>query len=137
MRKVETRFHSPHAKGVITAFTSASAMQAWWDAHSGLVEPRVGGMWAAAWEQNKYVATGRIAALEPGRLLRIVDYLYINYQRGIFGPMTLTVSVDGNEITILQEGYRDGPEWAWYYDAVRQSWPRVAPVLKRYLEKGK
>jgi hypothetical protein len=136
MRKVETRFQSPHASGVITAFTSASAMEAWWDAHSALVEPRVGGVWAATWEQNKYVATGRISMLEPNKL-RISDYLYFNFQRGIFGPMTLTISVSGDEVTILQEGYRDSPEWNWYFEAVSQAWPRVTPVLKRYLEKGR
>ncbi len=52
--------------------------------------------------------------------------------------MALTVEVaaadGGSLLTIRQDGYRDGPGWDWYHDAVRSAWPEVAKLVKRFVE---
>jgi hypothetical protein len=37
-------------------------------------------------------------------------------------------------MTIRQEGYKDGPDWNWYYDSVGAAWPEVTQFVKRYAE---
>ncbi|HNT20823.1 MAG TPA: hypothetical protein PKL70_10385 [Saprospiraceae bacterium] len=39
------------------------------------------------------------------------------------------------ELYLCQDGYRDGEDWDWYYQAVREAWPKVLVTLKQYLEK--
>jgi uncharacterized protein YndB with AHSA1/START domain len=143
MRNFETtvRVGAP-PKALIRAFIDVEAMRQWWGVERGLVEPREGGVWALAWDRSpegfKYVMTGRIISLEPGRRLRIADMLYFNPERAVLGPMTLIVEVASVagvcEMTIRQEGYQDGLDWNWYYDAVRSAWPEVAKSVKRYAE---
>lgn len=125
----------------IRAFVDLDAMKQWWHVERGLVESRTGGIWALAWERSehgfKYVITGRIALLEPQRLV-ITEMLYFNPERPIFGPMSLTVeaapAADACELTIKQDGYGDGPDWDWYYKVVSWAWPEVAKELKEFLE---
>ncbi len=143
MRHVETTVRVNAApEAVLRAFTDVEAMRQWWGADRGLVEPREGGVWALAWERSaqgfKYVTTGRIASMEPGCRLCIADLVYFNPDRAVLGPMMLTVqvtAVDGGcLLTIRQDGYRDGPDWDWYRDAVSQAWPEVAKLVKRFVE---
>ena len=72
--------------------------------------------------------TGRILSLERDRRICIVDLVYFSPDRAVLGPMTLTVEVacvqGGSEMTIRQEGYQDGPDWNWYYEAVCAAWPK-------------
>jgi hypothetical protein len=37
-------------------------------------------------------------------------------------------------MTIRQQGYREGADWDWSYEAVRDAWPRVAKSAQIYLE---
>ncbi len=143
MRKVEATIHvraTPEA--AVRAFVELDAMKAWWHVERGLVEPpRAGGVWALAWERSehgfKYVITGRIASLDPRRLV-ISEMLYFNPERPIFGPMTLTVeatpSTDGCDLTVCQDGYGDGEDWDWYYKVVSWAWPEVLKEIKEFLE---
>ena len=144
MRAVETKINirtTPEA--ALQAFLQLNALKDWWHVERGLVEPRVGGVWAFAWERSeqgfKYVITGRITSLDPARRLVISDMLYFNPDRPVFGPMTLTVEAApaelGSVLTIRQEGYRDGEDWDWYYKVVSWAWPEVAKELKVFLEK--
>ena len=143
MRHVETSI-SVHAspEATLQAFARVDAMRQWWGADRGLIEPREGGVWSLAWERSaagfKYVTTGRIDVLQPGRRLGINNLVYFNPDRTVLGPMALTVTVVPTEIgcdlTIRQEGYQDGPEWDWYYDSVRAAWPEVAKLVKQYAE---
>jgi uncharacterized protein YndB with AHSA1/START domain len=145
MKHVETtvRVAAP-PEALIRAFIDVEAMGQWWGVDRGLVEPREGGTWALAWERSpagfKYVTTGRIMSLEPGRRICIAELVYFNPERPVLGPMTLTVEVaaveGGSDVTIRQEGYQDVSDWNWYYDAVRVAWPEVAKSLKRYAELG-
>ncbi|HET7873131.1 MAG TPA: SRPBCC domain-containing protein [Terriglobales bacterium] len=144
MKAVETTVHvaaSPEA--ALQAFLQLEAMQKWWGVERGLVEPREGGVWALAWERSehgfKYVITGRISSLQPGRQVVITEMLYFNPERPVLGPMSLTITATrasgGCDLTIRQDGYRDGPDWDWYYKVVSWAWPEVAKDIKSYLEK--
>lgn len=144
MKAVETTVHvaaSPEA--ALQAFLQLEAMQKWWGVERGLVEPREGGVWALAWERSehgfKYVITGRISSLQPGRQVVITEMLYFNPERPVLGPMSLTITATpahgSCDLTIRQDGYRDGPDWDWYYKVVSWAWPEVAKDIKSYLEK--
>jgi uncharacterized protein YndB with AHSA1/START domain len=143
MRHVETtiRVEAP-PEVLIRAFSDVEAMRQWWGVDCGLVKPQEDGVWALAWEHSskgfKYVMTGRILSLERDRRICIVDLVYFSPDRAVLGPMTLTVEVasvqGGSEMTIRQEGYQDGPDWNWYYEAVCAAWPEVAKSVKRYAE---
>jgi uncharacterized protein YndB with AHSA1/START domain len=143
MRQVEATIAVRAApQSAVWAFTDVGAMRQWWGVERGLVEARVGGVWALTWKRSdqgfKYVVTGRVATLEPDRLV-ISDYLYFHPDRPVLGPMTLTVSAtaagdSSSVITIRQDGYQEGPHWDWYYDTVCAAWPEVAKLIKRFLE---
>ena len=143
VRTVETKIHvAATEENVLRAFLDLEAMRHWWHVDRGLVEPREGGVWALAWERSeqgfKYVITGRIASLEPGQRLVITEMLYFNPDRPVLGPMSLMVkagvSPGGCELTIQQDGYRDGPDWDWYYKVVSWAWPQVAKDIEQFLE---
>jgi hypothetical protein len=135
MRKVQASLESPRADAAIRAFLDLDALRGWWGVEKALVEPRPGGLWAVSWQKNTYVSTGRIEVLEPARLV-IGNYVYFNPERPVLGPMTLTVASSGKEATVTQDGYRDGPDWDWYYESVRVAWPQVMPSLKAWLERA-
>ena len=143
MRAVKTSIavaSTPEA--ALQVFLDLDAMKNWWHVDRGVVEPREGGVWAFAWERSehgfKYVITGRINALEPGKRLVITEMLYFNPDRPVFGPMSLTVeaapTTDGCVLTIIQDGYGNGPDWDWYYKVVSWAWPEVAKEIKAFLE---
>jgi hypothetical protein len=54
--------------------------------------------------------------------------------------MTLEISVrTQGSVTLLevtQDGYGDGTDWDWYYEAVKGAWPVALGMLKAYLEKN-
>lgn len=142
MRAVETKIKvaaSPEA--AVRAFLDLQAMKQWWHVERGLVQAYERGVWALAWERSehgfKYVITGRIASLEPRRLV-ITEMLYFNPDRPVFGPMSLTVEaapiLEGCELTIQQDGYGNGADWGWYYKVVSWAWPEVAKDIKGFLE---
>ena len=144
MKAVETTLHvATTPQKVLQAFLQLEAMQKWWGVERGLVEPREGGVWALAWERSeqgfKYVITGRINSLQPSRQVVITEMLYFNPERPVLGPMSLTITAapagEGCDLTIRQDGYRDGPDWDWYYKVVSWAWPEVAKDIKSFLEK--
>jgi uncharacterized protein YndB with AHSA1/START domain len=145
MRAVETRIEiavTPEA--ALRVFLDLEALKKWWHVDRGSVEPRAGGVWAFAWEPSergfKYVITGRITTLEPGKRLVITEMIYFNPDRPVFGPMSLTVEAAparaGCVLTIIQDGYGEGPEWEWYHKVVSWAWPEVAKEIKEFLEAG-
>ena len=36
-------------------------------------------------------------------------------------------------IAVVRDGYRDGPEWDWHYEAVRTAWPVALGALRDHL----
>ena len=86
-----------------------------------------------------FVTTGIVAEYLPGCQLKIESMVYFNPQRPVLGPMELTVLATpervGTTLTIIQSGYKDGTDWDWYYNVVKEAWPVVASNIKDYLEK--
>lgn len=143
MRKVRAECEvDAAAEEVIAAFLEPEALRAWWNVERALIEPEVGGIYALAWGITdrgfQYVTTGIVEALDRSGHLRIGRYTYFHPQRGIFGPMTLTVEAlcrNGGltAMCITQDGYRQGADWDWYYAAVDQAWPQVAKGIAQYV----
>jgi hypothetical protein len=87
-----------------------------------------------------YVALcGTIGALDPRRRLEVQQLVYFNREREVLGPMGLTFEIDDSEpqsrLTVVQDGYGDGPDWDWYYQLVMENWPKALGGLKEYLER--
>lgn len=128
----------------LDAFLREDDLRAWWGVELALVEPRVGGVYALAWgvttAGTSYISSGIIGSLRPLAQLQIDHLVYFSPDRPILGPMRLRVDVsadgDGTLLRLVQDGYRSGADWEWYYEAVREAWPAVLRTLKDYLERG-
>jgi activator of Hsp90 ATPase-like protein len=133
---------SPSA--TLQQFLAVEAMQRWWGVARGLVEPRIGGVWALGWDLSsqgyRYVTTGIIAAYQPKKELRIDQLVYFSPERAILGPMRLKLEVvpelQGCRLKVSQDGYLSGGDWDWYYDAVSQGWPIALELLRRHSQNG-
>lgn len=146
MRQVQVEYEvGAPPERVISAFFAIDALRAWWHVERALVEPMVGGVYALAWGITErgfqYVTTGIVGAFDPARLLRIDRYTYFHPEREILGPMTLTIEAEPRVgrhamMRITQDGYGAGADWDWYYETVRQAWPRVGKDIVRYVEQA-
>ena len=144
MRHVEVSI-DVHTKcsQVISAFTDHIHLQKWWSVERSLIDIRPGGVYTLAWQVTDkgfgYVTSGTIKHHDPDQLLVIENIVYLNPERSILGPMTLSIAAiqkeQGCNVTIIQDGYQSGEDWDWYYQAVKEAWPVVAKTLKEYLEK--
>lgn len=125
----------------IAAFLEPADLRAWWGVERALVEPRTGGLYALAWGVTEagfmYVSTGVVGEYDPARILRIDHYAYFNPGRPILGPMRLRLEAvpEGRHtrLDLVQDGYGNGPDWDWYYDAVVAAWPAALEALKAHL----
>jgi hypothetical protein len=85
-----------------------------------------------------YVSTGIIKHYQPKGLLEIDHLVYLNPEHPLLGPMTLTIKATEKEgrtaLYLCQDGYQNGEEWDWYFEAVRKAWPIVVKILKDFLE---
>lgn len=145
MRKVEvTARVQTTPDRVIQAFIDPQMLSTWWGVERSLIDPQVGGTYTLVWGISeagfKYISSGFIQQYKPEGLLQITNMVYMNPERPILGPMQLTVRAsqqdDHSEMHILQEGYQSGPDWDWYYEAVKDAWPNVARQLGDFLEKS-
>lgn len=131
-------------ENVLDVFLNVADICKWWGADRGLIEPKVGGVWALAWNVSEngfqYVKTGTISKYEPAYNLEIANLVYFNSQYPVFGPMKLIIEVKqmqtGTLLTLCQKGYQTGESWDWYYNAVTQAWPVVLKQIKDYMESG-
>lgn len=147
MRKVEVNIEiAVPPETLIRAFTDPELLRGWWGVERAFVEPREGGTFLVAWEVSdkgfRYITTGMIKHYRSDRLLEIDNYTYLNPERPILGGLSLLVeakpSASGSSVYLCQSGYFDDghdPHWDWYYEAVRDAWPKVMQTLKAYLEK--
>jgi uncharacterized protein YndB with AHSA1/START domain len=145
MRKVEvTEIVNTSPENIIRAFVEPSMLRGWWGVERSLIDARPGGLYVVAWDINPhgfgYLSTGIINEYDPATKLVVGNYMYANPEKEFLGPMSLTVQATQKshrvaEMYIRQDGYRNGGEWDWYYEAVRTAWPAVAKQLKEYLEK--
>lgn len=130
------------AARVLEAFLEPKLLEQWWGVARARVEPRRGGVWAAAWGEPgqgyRYVVSGVVKSLKPARRLKLEPLIYFNWERPVLGPMRLTISVrekDGRtRVSVRQDGYGEGPDWDWYYDAVVKGWKDTLSNLKEFLE---
>jgi hypothetical protein len=143
MRAVQAEIAVPTTPSrALRAFLDPVDLGAWWSVERTLVEPREDGLYALTWGVSpqgfQYVTTGVIGRYEPERQLWIDHYTYFNPTRPILGPMRLRVAVapgaEGeSRLEVVQDGYGDGPDWDWYYEAVRAAWPVALVALQRHL----
>ncbi|MFQ5778243.1 MAG: SRPBCC domain-containing protein [Terriglobia bacterium] len=127
----------------LRAFLDPEQMKRWWGAARGLVEERKGGVWALAWggEEGKGYRTavsGVLKSFHPGKRILLEPLVYFNPERSVLGPMRLSISVRNQggrtRVTVRQDGFREGPDWDWYYEAVNHGWKESLLHLKEFLE---
>jgi len=143
MRKVETAIdiHQPASK-VFDAFVEPALLKSWWAVENCLIEKKQGGLYSLAWEASSkrfhYVSTGIITVFIPGRELMIDHFVYFNPEKQILGPTFLSIKLqEDNNVTalrLIQGGYQHGGDWDWFYDSVKEAWPKVLEDLKKFLE---
>ena len=143
MRKVETAIdiHQP-ASRVFEAFIEPALLKSWWAVDSCHIEKKQGGLYSLAWEASSkgfhYVSTGIITVFIPGRELLIDNFVYFNPEKQILGPTFLSIKLqeDNNStaLRLIQGGYQSGGDWDWFYDSVKEAWPKVLEDLKKFLE---
>ena len=147
MKKVEVTIDiSASPDQVIAAFTNEDMLNDWWQVERTLIEKKPGGSYTLAWAIGEngfgYVSTGIIKEYDLNGKLVVDNFIYLNPARPFFGPMSLIVSAKPksagmSEVYLCQDGYREGPDWDWYYEIVKQAWPAVMQTLKSYLEEKK
>lgn len=127
----------------MSVFTEFKHLRNWWNVERALIDVRKGGVYTLVWgissQGMNYVSTGIIGEYLHECQLRIDQWLYLNPQRPILGPMELlimTTPENGKTVlTIVQRGYQQGEDWNWYYEAVKQAWPELITVIKDYAER--
>lgn len=144
MRKINAAININCTPSKITdAFLKEDMLKEWWKVERCFIQPHSGGLYTLLWKVTDagfgYVTSGIITLYQPGIMLTIEKLIYLNPQHPVFGPMTLHIEVQQNEtdctLHLTQDGYKDGADWDWYYDAVKLAWPQVLNDLKFYLEK--
>jgi uncharacterized protein YndB with AHSA1/START domain len=127
---------------IIAAFVEADALKIWWNVDMSMIEPTPGGVYLLAWNAGPsafgYVTTGIIGEYEAHTKLVIEKFFYLNPEKPVLGPMTLSIQVkketSGTICHLCQDGYGTGADWDWYYEAVKGAWPEVLKSLKVFLE---
>jgi uncharacterized protein YndB with AHSA1/START domain len=147
MRKVETTIDiNVPPDVIISAFTDVNLLKGWWDVERALIGKRPGEPYVLTWNISSsgfgYVCTGTIREYSPVNKIIIDNYTYLNPERDILGPMTLIIKAvkkddDLSTLYLCQDGYQQGNDWDWYYEAVTNAWPVVIKKLKDFLENRK
>lgn len=128
---------------MLAAFTEQQHLHSWWHVSKSLIELRKGGLYTLAWQADdtalSSVSGGTVGEYLPACQLRIDNLVYINPERSILGPMQLLIMTTPEKgktvLNIIQSGYQHGPDWDWYYEAVKAAWPVVVVQIRDYLEK--
>ncbi len=144
MKKVESKIKiNATPETVIAAFTDPKMLNDWWGVERQLIQLRPGGIYSLAWKISEsgfgYISTGIIDEYIFDKKLIIRNFVYFNPDKSILGPLSLSIlaTPNGNstELYVCQDGYQKGGDWDWYYEAVRQAWPKTVEIIKNYLEK--
>ncbi len=146
MRQVEVTIEiNTSADQVIKAFTELEHLAGWWQVQNCFIETKPGGLYTLVWNVTEagfgYISTGLVARYDPQSTLHLHKMLYLNPERQPLGPMSLQIeatalSDNKSSVYLCQSGYQNGGDWDWYYETVREVWPKMAQVLKNYLEKN-
>src|SRR5689334_1097833 len=102
MRKVSASINIACAASKITdAFLKPEMLKEWWQVERCLVQPQSGGLYTLVWNITQqgfgYVSSGIITLYQPGIMLTIEKFIYLNPQHPVLGPMTLHLEVQQNE----------------------------------------
>jgi hypothetical protein len=131
------------AADIFNAFIEPSQLRQWWKVERCLIEPKQGGIYSLAWNVSKdgfqYISTGIITVFHPSKELLVDHFVYFNPDKPILGPTYLYVKLDeagdsGTKVSLVQGGYQSGTDWDWFYEAVKEAWPKVLQDLKGFLE---
>ena len=130
-------------ENVIKAFTEPAMLKAWWGVEKSLIQKKNGGLYILAWRVTEngmgYISSGIIKNYDLHSVLEITNFVYLNPEKPFLGPMQLTVSATAHngmtDVHLCQDGYQEGDDWDWYYQAVVGAWPKVLQELKIYLER--
>jgi Activator of Hsp90 ATPase homolog 1-like protein len=131
---------------ILQAFLRQEHLHKWWGVSRSLIEPKAGGLYTLAWDISengiKYISSGIIAELIPAEYLMVRNFIYLNPEKQILGPMELEIDLTvvdetTTKVGVVQSGYQYGVDWNWYYDAVVQAWPMALEMLKNYLAPSK
>ena len=143
MRKVEIRsgFKAKPSQ-LISAFTDPELLHQWWGVERALVETKKGGLYILTWNISEqgfgFVTTGIVQDFDSAGKLVISQLVYLNPGRPILGPMSLhieaSVGKENTEFYLCQDGYGEGPDCDWYYEAVLQAWPVAISRLKACID---
>lgn len=128
---------------MMSLFTEFTHLRNWWKVERALIDLRNGGLYTLVWGISphgmNYVSTGIIGEYQRDCQLRIDQWLYLNPQRSVLGPMQLLMTTTPESgrttLTIVQSGYQQGEDWDWYYDAVKNAWPQLITVIRDYAER--
>jgi len=143
MKKVEAKIDiQSTAEKVMSAFIDPKMLNGWWGVEKHLIELKNGGIYSLAWNVSKdgigFVSTGIIKEYIPNEKLMIENFVYLNPEKSILGPMSLIISTrsenDRTELHICQDGYQSGEDWDWYYNAVLDAWPKALETIKGFIE---
>jgi hypothetical protein len=127
---------------VISLFTDYGHLRNWWNVERALIDLRKGGLYTLVWgissQGMNYVSTGIIAKYLSDCQLHIDQWVYLNPEIQVLGPMELFILAtpeNGKTIlNIIQRGYQSGEDWDWYYHAVKEAWPILILKIKDYAE---
>jgi len=82
---------------ILEALLNLDHLKNWWGVDGALIQRKDGGIYTLTWlksEQGiKFISTGRIRLLDKRSHLHLEDLVYINSERGIFGPFTLQYNI--------------------------------------------
>lgn len=144
MKKVEASIKiRQQASTVFNAFVEPAMLKGWWGVERCLIEKKQGGLYSLAWDITEkgfhYISSGVITVFIPGKELLVDHFVYFNPERSILGPTYLGIRMLENngitELMLTQGNYQQDKDWDWYYQAVKDAWPKVLEALKNYLEK--
>jgi hypothetical protein len=143
MRKVEASItiHQPASK-IFDAFFTPNQLKKWWGVERCLIDQKQGGIYSLAWNVSnqgfQYISTGILTVFHPGNKFLVDHFVYFNPERAILGPTHLSVKLQEKDsftfLQLIQGGYQDGDDWNWFYEAVKQAWPKVLEDLKKFME---
>lgn len=143
VRKVVTSARvGASAERALEAFLAPEMMKQWWGVTDALVKPCKNGPWALAWGPSehgyRYVVSGVIKSLVPGKRLRVDPLVYLSSAYGVLGPMRLVVSVGHRNgrtrVTVRQDGLGTGEQWDRYREALLAGWKEALRNLKEFLQ---
>lgn len=128
---------------VFALLTTPSAIRGWWGAARVVLEPREGGIWAAAWgareDDPEYVWSATIERFEPGRRLRLGPARYYAREGGPAVPITTTTEFTiearpgGALLRVEQAGFPIDPAADAHFAACENGWRATFAAIERRL----